>query len=166
MTIFRHLSSACLAACMLASPADAAQLESLDLLETRIVTTLGAGIGEPGGPAAPVDRRLKLAACTGTREIAVPRPATAVVRCTAPAWRIYVPLVPLPKAASGVEELAPAIRKGEQVDLVASGEGFTVSTVAVAEQDGMIGGSIRVRLAPRSTPLTVRVLGPGRAAIN
>lgn len=166
MTIFRHLSSAVLAACILTSPAAAAQFEPLDLLEARIVTTLGAGIGEAGGPAAPVDRRLKLAACTGTPEIATPRPATAVVRCTAPAWRIYVPLVPLSKAAAGVEELKPVIRKGEQVDLVASGKGFTVSTVAVAEQDGMIGGSIRVRLAPRSTPLTVRVLGPGRAAIN
>ena len=55
--IFRHLI---LAAAIVATPVAAQNFEDLDQLETQVTASLGAGIGEVGGPAQPIDRRLLL----------------------------------------------------------------------------------------------------------
>lgn len=164
MTLFRHLTLPIL---LCATPAAAApQFEQLDLLEARIVATLGAGIGEAGGPVRPIDRRLKLAACTNTPEIAVPTPASAVVRCGADGWRIYVPLIRSALAEAAQEKAEPMVRKGDQVELIASGGGFTVTTVAVAQQDGARGEFIRVRTGAKSAPVTAEVSALGQVVIG
>ena len=160
MTLFRHLPWLLAAT---AAPAAAAEFEQIELLEARIVATLGAAIGEPGGPSRPVDRRLKLVACPGSPDIAMSGTGAAVVRCASAGWRIYVPLVRKP-----VEKPAEAeriVHKGDQVEVMAQGSSFTVSTFAVAEQDGAAGERIRVRVSPKSAPVMAEVTGQGRVAI-
>lgn len=163
MTIFRRLAwlGALCAAPAMAAPAH----EELNLLEARIVATLGAGIGVPGGPARPLDRRLKLAACPSAPELAVPTPASAVVRCAALGWRIYVPLVKPAVTAATKAEAEPAVRKGDQVEVTANGGGFTVSLQAVAQQDGVPGERVRVRADAKSPPFLAEVAGQGRVVL-
>ena len=90
MTYFRRIAvlGALIAAPALAAP----QFEDLDLLEARITATLGAGIGQPGGPARPIDRRLRLAACPGPVSVEAPTLGAATVRCEQLGWRIRVPV--------------------------------------------------------------------------
>ena len=166
MTIFRRLPV--LAGIFLASSAaaEANGFEQVDLLEARIIATLGAGLGEPGGPAAPIDRRLKLAACREAPEIAVPTPASAIVRCAPAGWRIYVPLTRRMAATlAPAQEQQPVIRRGDQVEVVATGPGFTVSTFAQAEQEGTAGDRIRVRIKPGLAPVIAQVLESGRVSV-
>ena len=163
MTIFRHLAAA-LACAAVPAAAAAPQFEPLDRLEAGIVSTLGAPIGQAGGPAQPIDRRLKLAACPQSPEIAVPTPASAIVRCSEMGWQIYVPLVR--KAAAQAEGTAvPLVRKGDEVELVVNGDGFTVTSAAVAQQDGAQGELIRVRASPKSAPVTGQVSRRGQVVM-
>jgi flagella basal body P-ring formation protein FlgA len=60
---------------------------------------------------------------------------------------------------------APIIRRGDQVELVAISNGFTVSTLAVADQDGAPGDRIRVRTEHRTAPFIGQVLADGRVAL-
>lgn len=66
--------------------------ENLDRLDSLVTMTVGANIGQPGGPVAPVDRRLRLAACPRTPTVEGPTFGAAVIRCEAIGWRIRVPL--------------------------------------------------------------------------
>ncbi len=59
----------------------------------------------------------------------------------------------------------PVIRRGDQIELVAIAQGFTVSTLATAEQDGAPGDRIRVRTERRSAPVIGQVLPDGRVAL-
>jgi flagella basal body P-ring formation protein FlgA len=164
MTIFRRLTLIAAACC--AAPATAQSFEDLDLLEGRIVDTLAAAIGEPGGPARPLDRRLRLAPCPEAAVIDAPALGAVAVRCQALGWRIRVPL-----AAGSVAQGAapvrnePIIRRGDQVEIVALSSSFTVSTVGVAEQDGAPGDRIRVRTERRNAPFVGQVLADGRVSL-
>jgi flagella basal body P-ring formation protein FlgA len=146
-----------------------AGFENLELLDSRISAALGAGIGEPGGAANPVDRRLRLAACPQPVEIAEPAMGAVTVRCQPLGWRIRVPLVSSrgasAAAAPAAARAAPTIRRGDQIQLVAISNGFTVSTLAVADQDGAPGDRIRVRTEHRSAPVIGQVLEDGRVAL-
>ena len=158
MTLFRHLvllTAAC------AAPAAAQGFQDLDALEARVTAALGADIGQPGGPSGPIDRRLKLAACPQAVSVEAPALGAATVRCEALGWRIRVPVV-----ASGstvrTAKAEPIIRKGDQVEVVAAGAAFTVSTMGVAEQDGAPGDRIRVRSDRKAGPIIGEVGLDGR----
>ena len=152
-----------------ATPLSAQGFENLGLLDSRISAALGAGIGEPGGAANPLDRRLHLAACPQPAEIAEPAMGAVTVRCQPLGWRIRVPLVQSQStstaAVPAAAHAAPVIRRGDQIELVAISSGFTVSTLAVAEQDGAPGERIRVRTEHRSAPIIGLVLEDGRVAL-
>ena len=157
-----------------AAPAAAQSFENLEMLDSRIAAALGAGIGEPGGAASPVDRRLRLAACPQPVEIAEPAMGAVTVRCQPLGWRIRVPLTGGGQAsaqagnapaAAAVARAAPTIRRGDQIQLVAISNGFTVSTLAVADQDGGPGDRIRVRTEHRTAPVIGQVLADGRVAL-
>jgi len=154
LTYFRH--AATIAAFCAATPASAEPFEDLGALERQLVAVLGADIGQPGGPVAPLDRRLRLARCAEGVAIAPPALGAAALRCSSLGWRIRVPLV---TRAAAVEEGLPgfAVRKGDIVEVVARGAAFTVSTQAIAEQDGRVGARIRVRSGPKSVPMMVEV---------
>ena len=154
-----------------AAPVAAQSFENLELLDSRISAALGAGIGEPGGAATPVDRRLRLAACPQPVEIAEPALGAVTVRCQPLGWRIRIPLVSSGQAnaaaaaAPAAARPQPTIRRGDQVQLVAISHGFTVSTLAVADQDGAPGDRIRVRTEHRSAPVIGQILEDGRVAL-
>jgi flagella basal body P-ring formation protein FlgA len=155
-----------------AVPAWAQSFENLDMLDSRVSAALGAGIGEPGGAANPLDRRLRLAACPQPVAIAEPAMGAVTIRCQPLGWRIRVPLVQTSQAgaasaatASAPARAAPVIRRGDQIQLVAISSGFTVSTLAVADQDGAPGDRIRVRTEHRSAPVIGVVLEDGRVAL-
>jgi len=174
--IFRHLMLA--AAALAAAPAAAQSFEDIEALEQRVAAALGAGIGEPGGPARPIDRRLRLAACPSGVSVEPPTLGAATVRCEALGWRIRVPVIRAdadPAAAEsdwGVRPAGrtaraePVVRRGDPVALVVVSGSFTVSRQAVAEQDGAPGDRIRVRTEPRAAPIIGQVLADGRVAMT
>lgn len=134
--------------------------EDINGLEAIVVGRLGASVGQPGGPVAPIDRRLKLAACPGTPIIEGPALGAATVRCEALGWRIRVPL----RGTATANPSAPAamlVRKGDPVELVASGPAFSVSTQMIADEDGARGDMIRVRADRKSAPIVARIVDTG-----
>jgi len=158
-----------LLAAAVAAPVSAQNFENLTMLDSRISAALGAGIGEPGGAVSAVDRRLHLAACPQPVEIAEPAMGAVTVRCQTLGWRIRIPLVGNGRSSAATPTTtarpAPTIRRGDQVQLVAISNGFTVSTLAVADQDGGPGDRIRVRTEHRSAPIIGQILDDGRVAL-
>jgi len=153
-------------------PALAQGFENLEMLDNRVAAALGANIGEPGGATTPIDRRLRLQACPQPVEIGEPIAGALAVRCVPLGWRIRVSIVPSAEtrqmaAAAPVrqERAEPVIRRGDQIELIAIAQGFTVSTRATADQDGAPGDRIRVRTERRSAPVIGQVLPDGRVAL-
>ena len=167
------------AASLAVQPAEAQQkFENLDRIDSLVAMTVGANMGEPGGPAAPVDRRLKLAACPTTPSVEGPIFGAAMVKCDALGWRIRVPLVagaaaaasgPVPRAASLSRYAAPVravakdnvVKRGDPVQLLAGNAVFSVSRLMVADEDGAVGDTIRVREDRKSTPILAQVMEMG-----
>ena len=163
--IFRRLA---VAAAFSAAPAAAQTgFQDLDAMETQIVAALGAGIGEPGGPARPLDRRLRLKPCPEPVTLDAPAMGAVAVRCAAIGWRIRVPLVPdASVTVAAAAEAEPLVRRGDQVELVAMTDSFSVSTAGIAEQDGAPGDRIRVRTERKGKPPVIgMVLDDGRVAL-
>lgn len=164
-------------------PAQAQQkFENLDRIDSLVAMTVGANLGQPGGPAAPVDRRLKLAACPGVPSVDGPVFGAAIVKCDALGWRIRVPLMPGGAAAASAQapvqkrmaaaRQVPAaqkevvVRKGDPVELVAGGASFSVSRPMVADEDGAPGDMIRVREDKKSPPVIAQVVEIGLVRIS
>jgi flagellar basal body P-ring formation protein FlgA len=161
--IFRRLA---LLSAAFAAPASGQGFEDLDQLEGQVVAMLGAGIGEAGGPARPLDRRLRLRPCPEPVTVDEPAMGAVAVRCQAVGWRIRVPLAGEPTAVrAAAVRRQPIIRRGDQVEVVAIASSFTVSTRGIAEQDGAEGDRIRVRTERRESPLIGQVLADGRIAL-
>ncbi|QJU56881.1 flagellar protein [Sphingomonas sp. AP4-R1] len=147
----------------MASPAAAAPFQNLDALEARLINALGAGIGEPGGPASPIDRRMKLATCQQPVTIDPPALGAVALRCPSIGWRIRVPIQRLQTtstvsaaaysaAAPMPMKVEPVVRRGDPVDLVADTGGFSVSVSATAQEDGAPGKRIRVKTEQDGKP--------------
>ena len=160
------------AALVLPLPALAQGFENLEMLDNRVAAALGANIGEPGGATTPIDRRLRLQACPQPVEVGEPVAGALAVRCVPLGWRIRVSIVGAPQARQTASASSPAqaraepvIRRGDQIELIAIASGFTVSTLAVAEQDGAPGDRIRVRTDRRTAPVIGQVLEDGRVAL-
>lgn len=164
-----------LAALLGAGPAYAGQFENLDRLDSIVAMTVGANIGEPGGAIAPVDRRLKLAACPEVPEVSGPVFDAAMIECKAIGWRIRVPLKPGGAYTAGTASVQPAdlnrnapaatkqivVKRGDPVQLVAGGASFSVSRMMIADEDGAVGDMIRVRENRRENPILARVTEMG-----
>jgi len=154
---------------LLAAPAAAAtpQFQNIDALEARLINALGAGIGEPGGPAAPIDRRLKLATCPTTVQIDPPAMGAIALRCAPLNWRIRVPIARLGSAqnVTGAAKADLVVRRGDPVDLVAETNGFSVSVSAIAQEDGAAGSRIRVKADGKNNPIFAEVIETGRVRL-
>ena len=156
MTKFRRL--ALIAAC-LPAPALAQAVQDIAALEKRLVIALDAGIGEPGGPLVPIDRRLKLAPCPAPVAIDPPALGAVALRCPQIGWRIRVPLM---RATTAVAvKAAPLVRRGDPVEIVAQSEAFSVSAQAIAQEDGGAGDRIRVKTDPKSPVIFAEVVDMG-----
>ena len=164
VTYFRRLAPAI--ALLLGSAAHAQGFEDLGALEVQVTAALGAGVGEPGGPSRPIDRRLKLKSCPQAATIEAPALGAVTVSCQPIGWRIRVPLV-RSSATSGPASAKsePIIRKGDQVELTAASGGFSVSTIAAAEQDGAAGDRIRVRPEGKKGAVIGIVTEDGRVSL-
>lgn len=169
----RHLLV--LAAGLAATPATAQSFQSIPAVEEQVVAALGAPIGQPGGPARRIDRRLKLTACPAPIIVEPMALGAVTVRCQQIGWRLRVPVLQGGTSAGTASSSAPAarparaepiIRRGDPVSLVVSTGSFTVSRQAVAEQDGAPGDRIRVRTEPRKPPIVGQVLPDGRVAMG
>jgi len=156
MTVFRH---AILASALMAAGAQAQGFENIDALEGRLIAALDADIGTPGGPLAPIDRRLKLAPCKEGAAFDPPALGAVAVRCASQGWRIRVPLMREQQAS--VVKADPVVRRGDAVQLQAGGSFFEVNAQAIAEQDGAEGARIRVRTGPKSAPVMAEVVTVG-----
>lgn len=156
-------------------PAIAQQkFENLDRIDSLVAMTVGANLGEPGGPMAPVDRRLRLAACPVTPSVDGPVFGAAIVKCDALGWRIRVPLVAGGAVAGPVARYAPTarpmlreapkeavVKKGDPVQLLAGNASFSVSRMMMADEDGALGETIRVREDKKSAPILAQVVEMG-----
>lgn len=146
------------------SPAVAQSFENLDRLDSLVTASLGANRGQPGGPVAPIDRRLRLAQCPESPVVDALRMGAATISCPSIGWRIRVPLIPNSQAGNAQnsagfaqESAAPIIKKGDPVQLIAGNENFTISRLMIADEDGALGAMIRVRQEARSAPVMARV---------
>lgn len=140
-----------------------AQPITADLAEIdRAVSAFtGQPVGTPGGAAAPVDRRLRLARCAQPLALGWHGTArsTVQVRCpVAGGWSLYVPLA----GTAGAVGETPLVARGDAVTIVVGGDGFAVAQPGEALESGASGAWIKVRgLAPKAPVLRGRVLRPG-----
>ncbi len=164
--------SVILAALGVSAPAYAQQFENLDRLDSIVAMSVGANIGQPGGAVAPVDRRLKLAACPQVPQMSGMMFGAAMIECKPLGWRIRVPLHPgdqqpmatMQPAAYG--RAAPVqrqvvVKKGDPVQMIAGGSAFMVTRMMIADEDGAPGDMIRVREDKKSDPVMARVQESG-----
>jgi len=163
VTTFRRFAPVLL---LIGTAAHAQGFEDVGLLELRLTAALGAGVGEAGGPTRPIDRRLKLAACPKPASFGPSQLGAATIMCEPLGWRIRIPLMPtLSRVEAAAAKAEPIIRKGDQVELSASSSGFSVSTMAVAEQDGAPGDRIRVRSETKKAVIIGVVTEDGRVSL-
>jgi flagella basal body P-ring formation protein FlgA len=160
------LIPAALAACGLAVPALAAGFADPAAIDGEVARFTGAPIGADGGARLPVDRRLKLARCEGplALEWYGKRHETVLVRCPVGAgWRLFVPV----NGASSPVAAAPAVARGEAVNIVVEGRGFTLSRQGEALEGGAVGDWIRVRPAgAKKDPIRMRIVEPGKVGMD
>jgi flagellar basal body P-ring formation protein FlgA len=127
--------------------------EDLELLDDRISAI------SPN--AQYTDKRLKLAQCPDDPIIAPAVGGTVVVRCPALGWRLRVP-VKAPTAAAESGEVI--VRKGDLVECVSGGPGFSVSTMMVALDDAGVGQPVRVK--SMTSPIAVTATAKARGVVS
>jgi flagella basal body P-ring formation protein FlgA len=135
-------------------------------------------IGAEGGARAPVDARLRLATCgmvalswrTDVHD-------AVVVACADPAWRIFVPVIAPPRAASATPAVVrtgatapapraePVIRRGDSVTIEAGSDGFSITREGVAMADAAPGGRVMVRVTDSTRPVQAVAVDAGRATL-
>ncbi|MEZ0244575.1 MAG: flagella basal body P-ring formation protein FlgA [Sphingomonas sp.] len=173
-----------LALAVVATPAAAQDFQSTVLLDTIVAQFTGHNIGQMGGARAPVDTRLKLAACAAPQlEWHTEAKEAVVVRCMAPEWKIFVPVLapPRPKPAAVVaapvqaptaQAPAPApakpeivIKRGDTVTLESGGVGFSITREGVAMGDAPVGGRVMIKVDEKKPPIQAIAVEPGRAKL-
>jgi flagella basal body P-ring formation protein FlgA len=145
-------------------PAQAASFTDLAAIDRDVMGFTGAAIGQPGGAALPIDRRLRLAPCRTQLTLGwhTPRRDTVLVQCPdAGGWRLFVPVRQAENA-----DAAPAVLRGEAVTIEISGPGFSIAQPGEAMEPGAIGAWIRVRgTSAKAQPMRAQVIRPGLVGI-
>jgi flagellar basal body P-ring formation protein FlgA len=138
---------------LLLAAAASASFEDLEILDDRILAV--------APDASAIDKRLKLAECPDDPIIAPAIGGTVVVRCPALGWRLRVP-VKAPAAASETGEII--VRKGEMVECVSGGPGFSVSVMMIALDDAGAGQAVRVKSL--TSPIAVTATAKARGVVS
>lgn len=142
-------------------------------IDAEVAAFTGAGVGMPGGARGPVDRRLRMTACSGPLELAWHGRGASMVRveCNAAAapWRIFVPVnaggqVSDSGRATG-SPLPAAIARGQMLTIMLQGRGFSISQQCEALEEGRVGQWIRVRPEGSREEVRARVDSPVRVTI-
>jgi flagella basal body P-ring formation protein FlgA len=143
--------------------------QDLNSLDRVVAIALGADIGQPGGAVAPIDRRLKLAACPVAPTVEPGIAGSVSVRCAPLGWRVRVVTGggSVASASPGLSRLhaAPVIRRGDPVQMTVETDEFAISVEAIADQDGAPGDRIRVRTDDKGGPRMAQVVDAGRVTI-
>lgn len=158
-----------------AAPAANAQQAMQDWQTIDMLTQAVAGA--MGRTAAPIDRRIKLAACPEQPAITALDAQALAVRCASLGWRLRVPMMGaagaaapgagfVPATAPAAPAAAPVVRRGDNVRVSIDTASFSISYAAVATQDGRVGETIALRGADAKNLLSATVTGPGRARIT
>lgn len=161
------------AAAASASPGAFQSTETLDRLVEQFA---GASIGMEGGARAPVDKRLRLAACDAPQLSWRSAAEDAVViRCQGPQqWRVFVPVNALPKpvtpaavAAMPAPAVKPVtvIKRGDPVLIEAGAAGFSITREGLAVADAAAGARVLVKVDDKRPPVAAIALEPGRARL-
>ena len=143
--------------------AAAGSFQSTAALDAAVATFTGKPAGVEGGARAAVDARLRLAACAAPElSWQSERHSAVVVRCAAPAWRIYVPVIASavaavrPAAAASVAaplRAEPVVRRGDPVTVEARAAGFAITREGVAMGDAAPGARLLVRIDDKKPPI-------------
>lgn len=153
--------------------AAASGFQSTAALDAIVAQFTGKPVGTIGGARAPVDARLRLAACPAPQlEWRSPAHDAVVVRCMAPAWRIFVPLAALPQpraaaapAALAVAKAVPVIRRGDPITVEAGNAGFSITREGIAAGDAAPGARLLVKVDDRKPPIQAVAIEPGHARL-
>ncbi|MEP6868549.1 MAG: flagella basal body P-ring formation protein FlgA [Novosphingobium sp.] len=155
-----------LAALLIPSALAAQGFTQLPTIDRAVADFTGVAIGQSGGAAQPVDRRLRLAACAGIPALSWygARRDTVLVQCPdAGSWRLFVPVLAGNNAASQV----PAVLRGEAVTIAVEGDGFSVAQAGEAMEPGAVGSWIKVKSAnANAQPMRARVVRPGLVMVD
>lgn len=159
----------------------AQDFQSVAALDTVVTQFTGKEIGAQGGAIAPIDRRLKLAACAAPQlDWRNESHDAVVVRCMAPAWKIFVPVAAVPRAKAAPDapmpanlvvrpappvKVEPVIKRGDAVTVEAGSEGFSISRQGIAQNDAAPGGRISVKVDDKQPPIQAIAIEPGRARL-
>lgn len=159
----------------------AQDFQSVAALDTVVTQFTGKEIGEQGGAIAPIDRRLKLAACAAPQlDWRSETHDAVVIRCMAPAWKIFVPVAAIPRLRAAPNAPMPAttvvrsavpvkaepvIKRGDAVTVEAGSDGFSISRQGVAQNDAPVGGRISVKVDDKQPPIQAIAIEPGRARL-
>jgi len=149
--------------------AAAPAFQDLATLDRVVAIALGADIGQPGGAVAPIDRRLKLAACPAAPVVEPGIAGSVSVRCAPLGWRVRVVTGggSVAAASPGFSRVhaAPVVRRGDPVQMTVETDEFAISVEAIADQDGAPGDRIRVRTDDKGGPRMAQVVDAGRVTI-
>ncbi len=162
-------------ALLIASPATAQiAFQDNQAIDRGVAAFTGKPIGSEGGARAPVDARLKLAACPMVSMAwRADNHDSVVVTCTGPDWRVYVPVLvsPTPVQAPAAAPAAVAakpqivIKRGDPVTIEAGTPGFSISRDGVAMTDAAAGGRLLVDVDGPKKPVQAIAVGVGRATL-
>jgi flagella basal body P-ring formation protein FlgA len=153
-----------LAALLPLSAAQAQAIEEPAAIDRDVAAFTGQPIGAPGGAARPVDRRLRLAACSAPLALSWRGDAHASILVECPdagGWHIYVATAAQPAGNPRQTPAVPVIERGQGVTVAVTGDGFSVSQPAEALESGAIGAWIRVRTQAKADPVQAQVVRPG-----
>lgn len=160
---------------LIASPAAAQTgFQDTQAIDRGVAAFTGKPIGAEGGARAPVDARLKLAACPMVSMAwRADNHDSVVVTCTGPDWRVYVPVIvpPTPVQAPAAAPAAVAvkpqivIKRGDPVTIEAGTNGFSISRDGVAMSDAAPGGRLLVNVDDPKKPVQAIAVGVGRATL-
>jgi len=169
--MIRSLSALALGA--IAAPALAASpVIDHGALDRAVQSFTGNPLGTPGGAAAPIDRRLRLASCATDLRMSwrSVRRDTVVLECpVGTGWKLFVPVVPV-NAVMGATPANPgiaaasapfAIAKGDVVTIEVKGTGFTISQGGQAMEAGPVGSWIKIKAGSKGEVLTGQIVRPG-----
>lgn len=150
------LSSVALVA---SATATAAPFQDLDALDARVTASLSGSAA-----AVPIDRRIKLAPCPDDPEISAPAAGALSVRCPALGWRLRVTLTGAPGISGTPTPVV--VHRGDAIELVAHGSGYSVTSVGTALEEGAAGASIRVKIPTSASPVAAVIARSGVASIS
>lgn len=145
-------------------------------IDVAVVAFTGHAVGEEGGARTAVDARLKLARCPLPQlDWRSPAEDAVLVRCEAPAWRIFVPVrraagAPRPAAAIAAPvpvaaRPEPVVRRGDPVTIEAGQPGFSITRDGVAMGDAPAGGRLLVKVDPAKPPVQAVAVEGGRVTL-